>query len=174
MSLSTLFRVSGSRLAGHDTGLASLVMFTDPSWAASLSVGGEIMIWDLFGDVCVHHLWLEMKDQPQWSMFISQVAFFPLFNQDRDFCFAVPDDLDVALWDIHGNAIARLRAHQQRVLRCAWSPNGHWLASASADQIRLWKISACKRSEHHEPRHESMKSSPSHSPLVVDACHRIL
>ena len=132
------------------------------------------MIWDLFGDVCVHHLWLEMKVQPQWSMFISQVAFFPLFNQDCDFCFAVPDDLDVALWDIHGNAIARLRAHQQRVLRCAWSPNGHWLASASADRIRLWKISAFKQSEPRGPRHEIMNSSPSHSPLVVDASHRIL
>ncbi|KAI0719300.1 WD40-repeat-containing domain protein [Cerioporus squamosus] len=120
----------------HGAGLQSLLTSSVASWVASTSVDGHIMIWDQDCETCIRHLWLP------WQYDVSTTAYFPFFGQHHDLIFAHPEGVDVAIWGIHGNKIASLRAHLQLVLCCAWSPEGDWLASASSDEVHIWRTSS--------------------------------
>jgi WD40 repeat protein len=70
---------------------------------------------------------------------ISSVAFIP----DGSVLATGDNDGEVRLWNVTtGETTSVLGRHPERVAYLAFSPDGRWLASADARQIKIWEVSS--------------------------------
>ncbi len=86
--------------------------------------------------------WLESPVAPQVQLPTNTTITMSAFDPGANRVAAAGDDTLVYILDSkRGTVIHRLRAHEGPLLSLAFSPDGHWLATASADEsVRLWNV----------------------------------
>jgi len=102
---------------------------------ASIALDHKVRLWDLAASRQVHAWSL-----PTDSWRVPRLAFSP----NGDLLAAGDRDGVIHLWDVGSQAeVTLLRGHRDVVLDVAFSPDGRWLASTSANDehaIRIWDV----------------------------------
>ena len=120
-------------LAGHDSGVTSLVFSPDGRSIASGSADNTVRIWD----VATGEARQVLTGADRW-------VFCVAWSPDGRIVAAGSGDGAVRLWDARSGAPLRtLIGHQRWVSALGFSPDGQLLASGSGDfVVRLWRVSS--------------------------------
>lgn len=114
----------------------------DGRWLATGATTGPAFMWDLKASPpAERRLGVAQDERSIWP---------DGFSPDGRWLVSGSEGKNVRLWDVRaGGEPAVLAGHQQPVLNTEFSPNGHWLATASslADEgadptVRLWDLTA--------------------------------
>lgn len=144
-----LGKVSGIPLQGHTLAVNNLASSPDRRWLATVSDDGSLRLWDLnAGDPGAGVIVLDPGQG--W---LGSVAF----SVDGRWLAAAGADAVIHVWDMapantagtSGQALQQMQAQTALLLKghtasiegLYFSPDGHWLVSASTDKtVRLWSV----------------------------------
>ena len=139
--------------AGHDATLQALVVSPQSKWMASGSEDFTVILWDPHGNIA--HQWATDAHESVWSLAFSPDGQYLVCGdgagrmeiRDLNATRSHADPPKIITLDGHCGA---------PVSSCAWSPDGHTIASGSFDgTVRLWDAHTFQ--ELHMLKQQSMK-----------------
>ncbi|MEH2163626.1 MAG: TIR domain-containing protein [Nostoc sp.] len=142
-------------LNGHSDAVNSVSFSRDGQTIASASSDKTIKLWNLKGE---NLKTLEGKSFNADNNIIYSVTFSPDGKTIASASWGI-----IQLWDLNGQNLETLNAHNDRVLGLSFSPDNKTLASASGDNtIKLWNLNGKKlqRFAGHKDEVNSVSFSP--------------
>ena len=129
----------------HTHPMRGLAFSRDGRYLASMSVDGEIKLWDA---KLLDEQHLDGKaalDVAPMRARSPGVCVNLAFSPDGQFLASGGEEYTVRIWDVKTGREARnpLRGHKEDIYAVAFSPDGRWLASAGEDStVRVWDCRA--------------------------------
>ncbi len=130
------------RLRGHTGGVTGLATSLDSRWVLSASLDHTVRLWDL---ATARELARFNHDTSVWSVALSpdgRIAACGIGPEEPDLPDGREEDCGVVLWTLpDGPQMRRLHGHTAAVRCVAFTPDGRFLFSGSADAtIRQWDL----------------------------------
>ncbi len=134
-------------LPGHRNWVRTVAFSQHGQFLASSGDDCTIRIWNTASGYCLKTLERRPGEKSYW---IRSVAFNP---QNARYLISGGDDRVVKLWDRKEGWYKPLSIHHQRIYAVAYSPDGRWVASGSADAtVILWDLDGeCVRFKFDDP-----------------------
>ena len=128
-------------LVHPDTMVNSVALHCDERELAAADQGGHVRIWDLRNRQCLLELVPE-ENIPSRSIAFSEdgTALVACNNKGRCFVWNVARVDKLATLPV-----GKMDAHDTYILKCTLSPDGKWIATASADKkVKIWSMTTFK------------------------------
>ncbi|MDA1052928.1 MAG: serine/threonine protein kinase [Planctomycetota bacterium] len=129
-------------LEGHEGQVNCMEMFADGKYALSGGNDGTLRLWDL---ATGNELPRSMKHSESiWCVAVSPDGKYAVSGGGGTYVDGKPvnKDFDIRLWDIiTGEEIRRFKGHESKVYGLAFSSDGAFIMSSSADgTVRQWRV----------------------------------
>jgi len=127
------------RLESHEAAITGLTFSHDAQWLAAASRDGRASLYRISNGECGEPRYLD----PQAGR-LYDIAFAP----DDKALVTGSFEAKAQVWSLDGTLLAELIGHRNRVTSVQFSPDGHWILTASRDgAIKIWERPTRKHSE---------------------------